>query len=142
MNYEPFTRIENQVIYVPIRPYIYVPIRHTSTTVENPLQIDLFMQNKPNFRKATMNANIFVTMNYKNFIPLAGQKNKPNQTQFKAKTNPISEIPKMNLNLYSTKSYGSFRLYGRQKTNPKQTQFKPNLVRRRRIAQNELKIAC
>jgi hypothetical protein len=40
------------------------------------------MQNKPNFRKAKMNANAFSTMNYKDFIPLAGYKNKPKQSQF------------------------------------------------------------
>jgi len=36
------------------------------------------MQNKPNFRKAEMNVNIFSTKAYEIFIPLAGQKNKPN----------------------------------------------------------------
>ncbi len=38
----------------------------------------LFMQNKPNFQDAQMNVNIFSKMAYQNFIPLAGQKNKPN----------------------------------------------------------------
>jgi hypothetical protein len=36
------------------------------------------MQNKPNFRKAKMNVSSILTTDYKNFIPLAGQKNKPN----------------------------------------------------------------
>jgi len=45
------------------------------------------MQNKPNFLKAKMNVNIHITTDYQNFIPLAGQKNKPN-------SNPISEKPK------------------------------------------------
>jgi len=36
-----------------------------STSVENPLQIDLFMQNKPNFRKAKMNVSYSNKMNYK-----------------------------------------------------------------------------
>jgi hypothetical protein len=49
-----------------------------STIVENPLQIDLFMQNKPNFRKAKMSLSCFNTNDYQNFIPLAGYKNKPN----------------------------------------------------------------
>ena len=57
-------------------------IRNTSngpsTSVEDSLQINLFMQNKPNFRKSQMNVNIYYTMDYKNIIPLAGQKNKPN----------------------------------------------------------------
>ncbi len=38
----------------------------------------LFMQNKPNFRNNKMNVSNIITMNYENFIPLAGQKNKPN----------------------------------------------------------------
>ena len=33
---------------------------------------------KPNFRKARMNVNSLITKDYKNFIPLAVQKNKPN----------------------------------------------------------------
>jgi hypothetical protein len=39
------------------------------------------MQNKPNFQDAKMNLNSLITMNYKNFIPLAGQKTNPIQTQ-------------------------------------------------------------
>ncbi len=41
------------------------------------------MQNKPNFHDAQMNVSNIITSNYKIFIPLAGQKNKPN-------SNPIS----------------------------------------------------
>ncbi|HUU15538.1 MAG TPA: hypothetical protein VMW72_00185 [Sedimentisphaerales bacterium] len=37
--------------------------------------------NKPNFQDAQMNVNSLITTDYKNFIPLAGQKNKPKQTQ-------------------------------------------------------------
>jgi len=36
------------------------------------------MQNKPNFQKSQMNLNCLYTKDYQNFIPLAGQKNKPN----------------------------------------------------------------
>jgi hypothetical protein len=36
------------------------------------------MQNKPNFKDAQMNVSNTITRNYQNFIPLAGQKNKPN----------------------------------------------------------------
>ena len=80
------------VIYVPIRHYI---CRESST---NQL---LFMQNKPNFRKAKMNVNSLITMNYKNFIPLAGQKNKPNSNPNK----PNLQKAKMNVNLYIIKDY-------------------------------------
>ena len=36
------------------------------------------MQNKPNFLDAQMNVNIYYIKDYQIFIPLAGQKNKPN----------------------------------------------------------------
>ena len=38
----------------------------------------LFMQNKPNSPNVQIYINIYDTKDYKNFIPLAGQKNKPN----------------------------------------------------------------
>ena len=56
------------------------------------------MQNKPNFRKAAMNVNSLIAMDYENFIPLAGYKNKP-------KTNPISSKSKMNVSLYFIEDY-------------------------------------
>jgi len=59
------------------------------------------MQNKPNFRKAKMNVCIFTTKAYKNFIPLAGYKNKPNSNPNK----PNLRKAKMNVNLYVTKDY-------------------------------------
>jgi len=53
------------------------------------------MQNKPNFRKSQMNVSNIITRNYKNFIPLAGQKNKPN-------SNPIlSAVGGLQMNLKS-----------------------------------------
>ena len=48
----------------------------------------LFMQNKPNFPKSQMNVNQYNTKNYEKFLPLAGQKNKPN-------SNPISSKAKI-----------------------------------------------
>ncbi len=116
----------------------------------------LFMQNKPNFQDAQMNVNIYYTKVYKNFIPLAGQKNKPNSNPIKAnlrkakmnvnltftkdyrkkddfvvrinkpKTNPISKKPKMNVNLYVIEDYENETTLRPQKNKPKQTQFKPN----------------
>jgi len=50
----------------------------------------LFMQNKPNFRKAEMNISPVKTMNYEQLTINYANKNKPNQTQYKANTNPIS----------------------------------------------------
>ncbi len=43
-----------------------------------------FRRNKPNFQDAQMNVSNIITMNYKNFIPLAGYKNKPNSNPLKA----------------------------------------------------------
>jgi len=42
------------------------------------------MQNKPNFQKSQMNLSCLYTKEYQNFIPLAGQKNKPNSNPIKA----------------------------------------------------------
>jgi hypothetical protein len=48
-----------------------------------------------------MNINSLITMNYKIFIPLAGQKNKPNTNPNK----PNLRKAKMNVNLTLTKDY-------------------------------------
>ena len=53
-------------------------LSRTSTTVEMPLQIDLFMQNKPNFQKSQMNANLYNTTDYENKWQRRVRKNKPN----------------------------------------------------------------
>ncbi len=85
------------------------------------------MQNKPNFQKAQINANSVYTRNYNNYIPLAGQKNKP-------KTNPIKpnlQKAKMNINLTLTKGY-------RKKDDFVVRINKPNF----RKAQNEHKLIC
>jgi len=111
------------------------------------------MQNKPNFQKPKMNVNSLITMNYKNFIPLAGQKNKPNSNPIKPNSqyakmnvnslitkdyrkkddfavrinkpnsNPISEKPKMNVNTFSQKDYENEPPSGPKKTNPNKPNF-------------------
>ncbi len=48
-----------------------------------------------------MNVNIYYTKDYKYFIPLAGQKNKPNSNPNK----PNFQKAKMNVNLTLTKDY-------------------------------------
>jgi hypothetical protein len=141
---KPFISIEN--------PFIYVPIRH-STNVENPLQINLFMQNKPNFRKAKMNINTYYTKAYKNETAFRRVKNKPNSNPNKPNfqkakmnvnsiitkdyrkkddfivrinkpnSNPISVKPKMNANVYFIEDYENEPPSGPKKTNPN----KPNL---------------
>jgi hypothetical protein len=59
------------------------------------------MQNKPNFRKAKMNVNIYYIKDYQIFIPLAGQKNKPNSNPNK----PNLRKAKMNVKSLITKDY-------------------------------------
>jgi hypothetical protein len=44
----------------------------------------LFMQNKPNFRKAEMNVSAVITKDYRKNDAFAVQKTNPIQTQFKA----------------------------------------------------------
>ncbi len=58
-----------------------------STSVENPLQINSFMQNKPNFQKSQMNVNLYNTTDYERKRDWTLGENKPN-------SNPISEKPK------------------------------------------------
>ncbi len=59
------------------------------------------MQNKPNLKDAQMNVSNIITRNYKNFIPLAGQKNKPNSNPIKANL----KRAKMNINSIIKKYY-------------------------------------
>ena len=48
-----------------------------STLVENSLQIDPFMQNKPNLRKAKINASAYVTKDYEMKSLSDSKKTKP-----------------------------------------------------------------
>ena len=66
-----------------------------STTVESALQIKLFMQNEPNFRKSQMNVNKVLTTDYeKRTLGQLGKTNpirtqyEPNQSQYKPNSNP------------------------------------------------------
>jgi len=59
------------------------------------------MQNKPNVKDTQMNVSNIITRNYKNFIPLSGQKNKPNSNPIK----PNFQKAKMNVNLTLTNDY-------------------------------------
>ena len=80
--------------------------RDSSTDIEESLQINLFLQNKPNFRKVKLNVNRVLTKDYEDRTLGQAGKTNPIQTQFKAnqtQSNPI-KANKM----------------------PKQTQYKPN----------------
>ncbi len=59
------------------------------------------MQNKPIFQNDQMNVSNIITSNYKNYIPLAEQKNKPNSNPIK----PNFQKAKMNVNSFITKDY-------------------------------------
>ncbi len=112
------------------------------------------MQNKPNFQKSQMNVSNIITRNYKIFLPLAGQKNKPNSNPIKpnlkkAKMNlsyvkttnyeqktmnyannkqtQFSKRPKMNVNLYILKDYENKRRRRLKQNKPKQSQFQTGL---------------
>ena len=100
-------------------PDIYVPISHLATCVCQ-LSSALYIcreisTNQPFLCKTNpilsavgglqMNLNSLATMNYQNFIPLAGQKNKPNSNPIQSQSNPISKTPKMSINSILTKDY-------------------------------------
>ena len=99
MNKLPNLPINHQTV----KPYTFVPVLGISTTVESPLQIDPFMQNKANFRKSQMNVTIYSQMAYENKSNWTLGENKPNSNPIKANTKPIQT-----------------------QTKPKQTQYKPN----------------
>ncbi len=61
----------------------------------------LFMQNKPNFRKAQMNVNSLITMKYENISDWIFGQNKPNSNPIK----PNFQKAQMNVNLYFIEDY-------------------------------------
>ncbi len=86
MNYEPFTSIENPTLAH------FRHFRHFSSLFTNsPLYICresstnqlLFMQNKPNLRKAKMNVNSLITTDYENIANWTIGQNKPNSNPIK-----------------------------------------------------------
>jgi len=68
------------------------------TTVEKPLQISSFMQNKPNFPDAQMNVSRVSAKDYEEWTLGKRGKNKPNtnpiQTQYKPKQSQFPKNPK------------------------------------------------
>jgi len=85
-----------------------------------------FRKNKANSPIVQTDLTSFTTMNYTIFASLTKVKNKPNQTQFKANSNPIAERLKMSINIYHTKEYNNKTAFRREKNKPKQSQNKPN----------------
>ena len=72
--------------------------------------------NKPNFRKAKMDVNLYIIEDYRKKDDFAVRKNKPN-------SNPISSKPKMSANAFSQKDYENKTAFRLQKNKPKQSQF-------------------
>ena len=103
-----------------------------STTVERPLQINSFMQNKANFPDAQMNVTKVLTKEYEKWTLGGCGKNKANSKPIKANFQKV----RMNVNFYSTKDYENIpnlTLFENKpntkpiqtQTKPKQTQYKP-----------------
>ncbi len=113
-----------------------------------------FMQNKPNFRKSQMNANLYNTTDYENKWPWRVRKNKPNSNPIKPNfrrakmninsittkdyrknddfkvrknkpnSNPIYQRVKMSANIFVTKDYENETAFRPKKTNPNKANFK------------------
>jgi len=133
MNYEPFTSIENPTLahFRHFRHFssLYFPLYLSRILYKSAL----FMQNKPNSLNVRIYINIYATKNYNNFIPLAGQKNKPNSNPIK----PNSQKAQMNVNSFTTEDYRKKDDFAVRKnkpnSNPIQTQSKPILCSRLKI---------
>jgi len=117
----PIMSIENPTL-AHFRHFSSLFTNFPSTTVENPLQIAPFMQNKPNFGKSQMNVSRFSTRDYEKRTLGERGKNKPNTKPIQTQTNPIPEKPKMNVTSIITKGYEN---KPRFRAKAKQTQFKP-----------------
>jgi len=73
-----------------------------------------------------MKVSPFITIKYVKMDTCLCWKNKPNQTQFKPKTNPIPKMLKMNVNIYYTKDYSNKTAFRRIKNKPNSNPNKPN----------------
>ncbi len=72
-----------------------------STDVEMPLQINLFMQNKPNVKDAQINVNSYMKSKYEKLDNWLSGKNKPNSNPIK----PNCRKGKIDVNSLITKDY-------------------------------------
>ena len=79
--------------------------RDCSTNVDNIRQINLFLQNKPNFKKVKLSLSLFITRTYVEIDTWWNEKTNPIQTQFyperSRRANPIQEVcPECNRRIY------------------------------------------
>jgi hypothetical protein len=81
---DPWPRTPNVIVYKYLRAekLLYI-CRELSTSVESSLQINLFMQNKANFRKVKLNVNKVLTRDYDIMDTWSIRKTKPIQSQLK-----------------------------------------------------------
>ncbi len=75
--------------------------RVISIIVEDSLQINLFMQNKPNVKDAQINVNSYMKSKYEKLDTWLSGENKPNSNPIK----PNFQKAKMNVNLTLTRDY-------------------------------------
>ena len=110
----------------PVRQRYLRAYKAPSTTVEESLQIRLFMQNKPNLLDAQMNVNKVLTKDYGNETLGGSGKNKANSKPNKA--NLLNA--QMNVNKVLTTDYENIAncalAENKANSNPIQTQYKPN----------------
>ncbi len=81
-----------------------------------------------------MNVNPYNTKEYKHFIPLAGQKNKPNSNPIKPNLVRRRRIPKMNANVYVIEYYENETAFRPKKTNPNKANFRKAKMNLKSIA--------
>ncbi len=96
-----------------------------STTVEDSLQIRLFLQNKPKVKYVKINISPFITSIYINLDTWLSGKNKPKTKPKQTQTKPNSEMPKMNVNIYYIEDYIKKIAFRPKQNKPKQTQSNP-----------------
>jgi hypothetical protein len=89
-----------------------------STSVENPLQINLFMQNKPKVKYAQINVSSFITSKYVKVDNWCNQKNKPNLVRRRR----ITKRVKLMQSVYLQRITEKRMISQSKKTNPIQTQ--------------------
>ncbi len=86
----------------------------SSTSVENPLQISSFMQNKPNFQKSQMNVTLYNTTDYENISDWTIGESKPNSKP----TKPNLQDTQMSVNSILTKVYIKYDDFAVRKNKP------------------------
>jgi hypothetical protein len=78
--------------------------KFSSTLVENPLQIRLFMQNKPNVKDAQININSYMKSKYEKLDTWLSGKNKPNSNPIFTPLFRVLPAPLIRV-LYTLKGY-------------------------------------